>query len=126
MERDNIFLTETRRAVLAGKSDLSGKSLANEKSRIRTRSRAALAELLEVAQSEEIENRDIFEPARVGLLVGLLLDDSAVMPPGGLSDHADGPPDLSVPERHIEYRNDVHSEIASQLLQLKPPQQSDD
>jgi len=119
MERDNIFLTETRREVLAGESDLSGKSLANEKSRIRTRARAALTELIEVADSGEIENRDIFEPKQVGVLVGLSIDDPAVMPPGGLSD---SPSDLSVPERHIEYRNDVHSEVASQLLALKPPQ----
>jgi len=126
MERDNIFLTETRREVLAGESDLSGKSLANEKSRIRTRSRAALAELIEVAQSEEIENRDIFEPAQVGLLIGLLIDDQAVMPPGGLIENPDETPDLSIPERHIEYRNGVHSEVASQLLALKPPQRTDD
>jgi hypothetical protein len=119
MERDNIFLTETRREVLAGESDLSGKSLANEKSRIRTRARAALGELIEVAQSEEIENRNIFEPAQVGLLLGLLIDDPAVMPPGGLTD---SPSDLSVPERHVEYRNDVHSEATSTMLALKPPQ----
>jgi hypothetical protein len=116
---ENIFLTESRRDVLRGTSEWTDDAVTVEKSRIRSKARTALAELIEVAQSEEIENRSVFEPAQVGLLLGLLIDDPAVMPPGGLSD---SPGDLSVPERHIEYRNDVHSEATSTMLALKPPQ----
>ena len=116
---DNLFLTENRRDVLDGASEWSAASITTEKSRIRSKAGAALAELIEVAQSTEIENRSVFEPAQVGLLLGLLIDDPAVMPPGGLTD---SPSDLSVPERHIEYRNDVHSEATSTMLALKPPQ----
>ena len=119
---EDTFLTENRREILGGTSEWADGSITTEKSRIRSKARTALGELIEVAQSEEIENRSVFEPAQVGLLLGLLIDDPAVMPAGGLTD---SPSDLTVPDRHIEYRNDVHSEAASTLLQLKPPQNDD-
>lgn len=115
----DTFLTDERRAVLNGEYDGAENVERTHRSRIKSRARSAVGELIEVARSEEIENRDVFDPKQVGLLLGLLVDDPAVMPAGGLTNK---PTDLSVPDRHIKYRNAVHSEATSTLLQLKPPQ----
>jgi len=108
MKRDNIFLTGTRRDVLAGESDLEGKSLANEKSRIRTRSRAAIEELTEVAQSPMIENADVFEPEEIGDLLFFVLRDPGHVDTleGGLVD---------TPEEVEQYRNAVLAQLFKQI-----------
>jgi hypothetical protein len=79
MTNDNVFLTENRRDVLRGESDWTDDSIRNEKSRIRTRARTALDELIQVAQSEEIDNEDVFEPEKMLVLVATLTKG-----PGGL------------------------------------------
>jgi len=116
MERDNIFLTEARREVLDGESDLSGKSLANEKSRIRTRSRAALAELQAVARSSEIENASVFDPYEVGLLIKFIMKDPAIDPvvQGLISE---------IPDRLQQHRAEVHAEISNRLLNYNNPEE---
>lgn len=81
---ENIFLTDSRRDVLNGDTDhLNSQSLANAKSRIRTRARLALDELIEVAASPAIDNEDVFEPEEVYTLISILLNGT-----GGLS-HGD-------------------------------------
>jgi hypothetical protein len=128
MKRDNIFLTETRRDVLAGESDLEGKSLANEKSRIRTRSRAAVEELIEVARSEEIANADVFEPEVIGTLLYWILNDPSEMGvPGGLivtdADEVDAPDDAvnEIPESLQEYRQRVVGEVSPSVMSVRNP-----
>lgn len=73
MTRDNIFLTENRRDVLAGTSDWSTQSVRNERSRIKRHARLALAELIEVAESPEIDNADIFDPDQVANLIDAMI-----------------------------------------------------
>ncbi|ELZ38660.1 hypothetical protein C471_09505, partial [Halorubrum saccharovorum DSM 1137] len=83
-----------------GESDFSEKSLTNEKSRIRTRTRTALDELIEGAQSPEIENRSVFDPEQLGILLYWVLNGPAMMgQPGGLVGTADQPPE-GVDEDH--------------------------
>lgn len=82
MTRDNIFLTENRRDVLNGESDWSVQSVRNERSRIKNLARLALAELIEVAESPEIDNADVFEPDDVARLVDSLMapEGTAITP----------------------------------------------
>jgi hypothetical protein len=77
---DKVFLTDKRRDVLAGESDLEGNSLAVSKSRIRKRARLALAELIEVAESDQIDSSDIFDPEDMAQLI-----HAAMAPAGGLT-----------------------------------------
>lgn len=93
MNRNNIFLTEKRRKVLNGESEWSEESIDNEKSRIRTRSRTALDELIEVAYSPEIDNSDIFDPKKLRELITILTRG-----PGGLDPW----------EPDEDYANSVH------------------
>lgn len=74
---DNIFLTDERREVLQGKDrEITDQSLHNAKSRIRVRTRLALEELTEVAESPEIRNESVFDPESVHqLLIALLTPD---------------------------------------------------
>lgn len=77
---EKAFLTDSRRDVLEGNSDLTDQSLYNAKSRIRTRARLALDELIEVAASPEIDNADIFTEQKMKvLLTNLLLGSGGLM-----------------------------------------------
>lgn len=78
------FLTDSRREVLDGTTDLTGQSLHNAKSRIRTRARLALEELIEVATSPAIDNKDVFDPEQIDILIHTLLNGS-----GGVIDLPD-------------------------------------
>lgn len=128
MNRDNIFLTETRRDVLAGKAELKESSLTNEKSRIRTRARAAVEELTEVAQSEEIENDGVFDPQSLGnLLFWILNDPSHFDQLGGLM--AGPGEEIDAPEEAVarhdealaEYRRAVYTEVDGPLRSVRRP-----
>lgn len=91
---DKVFLTDTRRDVLEGTADqLNDQSLLNEKSRIRKRARLAIEELIEVADSPEIDNETVFEPELVGKLVQSIISDG-----GGLIENTD-------------YRNEIYVEL---------------
>jgi hypothetical protein len=72
---ENAFLTDARREVLEGTSDREGSSLSVEKSRIRKRAKLALQELIEVANSSEIENESVFDTQQVHLLLDALFRD---------------------------------------------------
>lgn len=81
---ENAFLTDSRRDVLKGNADdLKEQSLRNAKSRIRVRARLALAELIEVAHSEEIDQTEVFEPDEIFRLLNELLSPND-------PDHIDG------------------------------------
>ena len=131
---DNLFLTENRRDVLDGASEWSAASITTEKSRIRSKAGAALKELIEVAQSTEIENRSVFDPGEVGTLLYWILNDPAGMPledgalPGGLIGTSDEPPEdvpeeiyTQIPEKLQQYRREIHSEAAQELLRIDHP-----
>lgn len=73
---DKVFLTEERRDILEGNDrDLTDQSLTVAKSRIRSRTRTALEELTEVAESNEIDNSEVFEPAQITALLTAILGD---------------------------------------------------
>jgi hypothetical protein len=82
MTREKIFLTENRRDVLNSESDWSTQAIRNERSRIKNLARIALTELIEVAESSEIENADIFEPDDVARLIDSLMapEGTAITP----------------------------------------------
>lgn len=120
-----VILTDNRRDVLNGESDWSDDSIINEKSRIRSRSATALDELIEVAQSSEIENRSVFDPEKIGTLLFWILNDPAVMGvPGGLIGTEERPEDdhyTKIPDKLQQYRQNVHSETAQELLRIDHP-----
>lgn len=90
MEDTPAFLTDERRAVLAGEYDGSETVERTHKSRIRQRARTAISELIKVAQSEEIDNADVFDPDDLARLV-----DALMVPADGLTPRwtFDGDPD---------------------------------
>lgn len=96
-EDTTVFLSETRRKVLADDYDGNPNTERTHQSRIRAQSRTALKELIEVAESEAIENEDVFEPETVHHLLSAI-----TMGGGGLDPYT--PPE--------DYRNAVHSEMA--------------
>jgi hypothetical protein len=70
---DRVFLTEKRRDVLNGEYEGSPDALRNQKSRLRKSARTALEELIAVANSEEIENGEVFHPNDLARLVHALM-----------------------------------------------------
>ena len=74
------FLTDDRRAVLRGEYDGDPAVERTHRSRIRSRARTALQELIEVAESDAIDNADVFEPNDLARLVHALMT-----PPDGLT-----------------------------------------
>lgn len=88
MSRENIFLTDTRRTVLENPDELDYKeeSLRVEKSRIKSRSRDAVDELIEVAQSPHIDNTAWVNPEKLAtLLHALFIPDFGHIEGGGLA-----------------------------------------
>lgn len=90
-----VFLTDTRREVLTGKYDGAENTERTHRSRIRSRARTALDELLAVAASEEIDNADVFDPQKLRALITTLTHG-----PGGLDE------DRWEPDE--DYANSVH------------------
>lgn len=90
---EKVFITESRRDVLEGNADdLTEQSLRNAKSRIRVRSRMALEELIEVAESPEIDQTTVFDPDDVFRLLRALLQpdpDHTTTDIGGLIEEDD-------------------------------------
>lgn len=95
-----ILLTDARRKVLRGEHDGAESTIRTQQSRIRTRSKMALDELIEVAESPYVDTKDVFDPETVGdLLYALLLPDAPVLP------------DEEASEEHREYQQDLYVEI---------------
>lgn len=70
---DRVLLNDKRESVLNAEYDGSDAALRNQKSRLRSSSRTALKELIEVAQSHEIDNTEVFDPDDVFRLLRALL-----------------------------------------------------
>lgn len=103
---EKVFLTEARREVLQGSTDLTGQSLQNQKSRIRVRSRLALEELTEVAESPEIDNTGVFDPDEVfRFLRALMIPDEPVAV------------DEEPSEAFLEYRERLEGQLAKLALE---------
>ena len=124
----DTFLTESRREVLAGEWDGEPSTERSKKSQIRTRARAAVGELIEVAQSPEIENSDVFEPEEVGRLLAAILNDPSQMPTtGGLivedAEETEAPDDVvtEMPESLRQYRQRVAGEASRPILDALQP-----
>lgn len=113
----NVFLTDERRAIINGASNLEGQVLANEKRRIREEAKQALQELEEVAQSSEIENKSVFAPDLTGRLLFWIHQDA------GNLETATKPEDVPNPataytEGHEQYMTSLYSEVTTQLNNL--------
>lgn len=127
-EKPNAFLTDERRAVLADDYDGSESVKRTHKSRIRERARSAVDELIEVAQSKEIENADVFEPAKIGTLLFWIMHDWSQTPTGTTDgEESDGetpfaPKELDYPDEYEQYRKEVHSEVAQEIMKIDHPE----
>jgi len=99
---DRVLLTEKREQVLNGKYDGSDTALRNQKSRLRSSARTALAELVQVAASPEIDNADVFEPNEIARLLDALMapNGTGIQPRWGF----DGDP--------AEYRDTYRYQLA--------------
>lgn len=102
---ERVFLTDARRAVLRDEFDGAASTEHSHRSRIRTRSRLALKELIEVAQSEEIENADVFDPGDIEALITALYTGDGFVPfrifDGSRQEYA----------QHIAYQLDLHARL---------------
>lgn len=107
------FLTDTHRAVLSGNWEGSDSTLRSHKSEIRKRSKAALQDLIAVANSAEIDNESrvgenrLFDPQDLRALV------TSVVARGGLQ---------SEQYEHVSeaYQNEVYKEVNRFLLGFQP------
>jgi hypothetical protein len=69
----NAFLTERRREYLNGDYNLENSADRHIKRKIEQGSETALAELIEVAASPEIDNAEVFDPAEVACFLNALM-----------------------------------------------------
>ena len=112
-KRPNTVLTDTRREVLSGDWEGSDSTLRSHKSDIRQRSKAAIEELIEVAESHEIDNESrvgderLFEPEQIRHLL------AAILHTGGLVDED---------YEHVsdDFRNELYFEVNRFLLGFQP------
>lgn len=73
MSDETVFLTDERRDVLHGEYEGADSTKRAHKSNIRSRTRTALDELIEVAASPAIDNSDVFDTEQVYTLISILL-----------------------------------------------------
>lgn len=103
---DRVFLTEKREQLLNGEYEGSPENLRAAKYRLRKSCRTALRELIAVAESEEIESADVFEPNDLARLIDYLM-----VPSGGLTPrwNYDGDPE-EFREEYL-YQIQLHSRL---------------
>ena len=104
----STFLTPERRSVLNGEYDGAENVERTHKSRIRARSRTALEELIEVAESNEIDTREVFDPDDVFRLLRAILSP----------DEYTGPayPDPDAPDEWLAYHYRMQMQIQKLTL----------
>jgi hypothetical protein len=78
---DNIFLTDTRKEYLNNPESFSEDAQHAHFYRVRDRAQMALEELIEVYQSDVIDNSELFEPSDVHRLFDALLGDPTEITP---------------------------------------------
>ena len=101
------FLTETRKGVLDGDWEGSDSTHRSHKSDIRQKSKAAIEELIEVAESREIDNKQVFDPEQIRHLL------VAIAQPGGLVED-------EYEHASEEFRNELYFEVNRFLLGFQP------
>jgi len=89
VDESPVFLTDERRAVLHNEYEGKDNTERTHKSRIRARSKKALEELAEVAQSPHIDNKNALPPEKVATLL-----EAAYIP-------------TIQPENHEEYQKEL-------------------
>lgn len=76
MAEDTAFLSEKRRAVVRGEYNGEDATKRSTKSVIRKKAIAAVGELAELAESNEIDNEDVFKPEEIHRLITALTHPS--------------------------------------------------
>lgn len=119
---DDVLLNETRREILTD-YDKENSTHRSRKSRLKKSTDTVLGELIEIAQSPEIDNTDFFDPESVATLVYWLGNDphhvDATAPaeggqvPGGLMEFSD---ELET------YRTRLYFEIDGKLRHFHRPE----
>jgi hypothetical protein len=99
MASDNAFLTERRREVLEGltaeEMGIHEGTRREHRAALKRQAKAALSELIEVAESDEIDQTDVFDPDEIFRLLATLLHAKPSAGhyegevPGGLVDRDD-------------------------------------
>lgn len=96
----HAFLTDRRRELLDGEYDSEDQADRQLKHRTKTAAETAIGELIEVAQSDTIDTREVFEPEQVATLIRHLLAPDVYVHP------VDGAPD-----DWKEYQDDLYVQI---------------
>ena len=124
---ERVFLTDTRRNVLSSEFEGADSTLESHKSRIRSRSRMALSELVEVAESNEIDNEDVFDPREIHALLEALFGDLEEIQPYHEAYHESAEARRSY-FREYEYEKQLAEDIShidtiygGRLLDPNPP-----
>lgn len=104
------FLTDRRREFLSGDYDLDDSKDRQLKRRTVNDAQAALAELIEVAQSPHLDNTEVFDPDELGQLVqALLLPDPQHVSSGGLVEATDDDlPTATTSEEFQQFRDRLY------------------
>jgi hypothetical protein len=83
-----VILTEKRREVLDN-YDPDNDAERNRVYQTKKRAQTVIAELIDIAEGDSIENEDVFEPEEIRLLIQAILGDPfEIEPPRWESDHA--------------------------------------
>ena len=122
-----VFLTEARREVLADEFEGEDSTRGSHKSRIRTRARMALNELIEVAESDEIANEDVFDPRLIRRLLFAVFGDYEAIEPYSEAWEEDGMGPQAYLEKYdyetsvAEAINHIDTVYGGLLLDSEPP-----
>jgi hypothetical protein len=69
------ILTDKRRQVLRGKHKAENSTIRSHKSKIRQAGRDGIQDLIEIAESDEIDNEDVFDPEAIDRLLRAIVGD---------------------------------------------------
>lgn len=79
MSDETVILTEKRQQFLENEYEGTDSARATMKSRLKSRSKIGFDDLVKVAQSDQIDNSDVFDPDAVASLFAALMIDPAQM-----------------------------------------------
>lgn len=115
-----MLLTEQRENVLNGEYSGTDAALRNQKSRLRESSRTALHELTAVAESQHIDNTDVFDPDDVFRLLRALLSYDGPQAIEGTEQSVYEPPsgqrDADYADEFAAYRNRLQVQMAKLII----------
>lgn len=107
-----VFLTESRHEILRGRYNGNDSTRRSHETMIRARTLEAVEELIEVAASPNIKNRDAFNPESLGVLIAILTRGT-----GGLVDPDDDLENdmLQAWEPDEDFAREIYVEVDSAL-----------